>query len=197
MDFDKIKSSTNVASKSTQFTGDIFSEMVKSKETPKTETVTPSSSGELLTIDSPKHKFEPLHFGRIIDKYGTIKQKVMKVESKLGLSCIPFDTVKLSDSVEEIQDYRIITLKGRKYASSTNRIINDELLERFINRWKDTIESGEDVKESLVGKVTTPIGEIETCYFNIAELEKIIDLFSEVSGKVVFYENDVIFTTGI
>lgn len=197
MDFNKIKNGTDQGV-SSSFTGNIFNEMLK-KDEPQQKPVVVTDNNpqeELVVLKTPKHKFEPIKFDKIVDKYGTIKQKVMKSESILGLSCIPFDMIKISNSVEEIQDYRIIVLKGRKYAASVNRLVNEDTLDRFIARWKDIIMSGEDIEESLVGKIATPSGEVETCYFNIAEMEKIIDLFCEVGGEITFSPNDIIFTTG-
>lgn len=197
MDFNKIKNGTDQGV-SSSFTGNIFNEMLKKDEPQQEPTVVIDNDPQenLVVLKIPKHKFEPIRFDRIVDKYGTIKQKVMKSESILGLSCIPFDMIKISNSVEEIQDYRIIVLKGRKYAASVNRLVNEDTLDRFIARWKDIIMSGEDIEESLVGKIATPSGEVETCYFNIAEMEKIIDLFCEVGGEITFSPNDIVFTTG-
>ena len=76
MDFNKIKNGTDQGV-SSSFTGNIFNEMLKKDEPQQEPTVVIDNNPQenLVVLKIPKHKFEPIRFDRIVDKYGTIKQK--------------------------------------------------------------------------------------------------------------------------
>lgn len=140
---------------------------------------------------------KPLDFSEIRDTKGIIKAKVADYELGCRLSCIPFKLIGLSNNIVEIKDYSIFTIAGEKYVSSSSRISNQLRMDEYVDRWKTKINSGEEIRESLIIEEKFEGKIIKTLAFNRKELDDLLSLFSKVNATLVSYTDDIKFVAGV
>lgn len=140
---------------------------------------------------------KPLDFKEIKDTKGLISAKVSKFELESGLSCMPFSLIGLNKNIVEIKDYHIATVGKEKYVSSSTRISNKQKIAEYTERWKEKIESAEEIEENLMEIVSYNGQQVKTIAFNQAELDHLLSLFNQVNAALVIHGDDVIFMAGV
>lgn len=142
-------------------------------------------------------KDTPLNFKEIRDTKGKIKDKVMEIELRTRLSCIPFSLAGLNPNIVEIKDYVITKVGNEKYISSDSRIVNKDRVTKYQEKWSDMILCAEEIREDLMVEEIVDGEKIRTIAFNKAELDLLLSLFNQVNATLVIYKDKIEFIAGV
>lgn len=119
---------------------------------------------------------EPLTF-EIKDLNGSISLKLEAIEKETGLSVIPFKLAGLNNFITEIPGYTIIESDKDKFVSSTTHPANMTRLNKYIEEWKATLQSGLKVDAPLEMEYTTSEKTYKMCSLNQYEIDYLQTLF--------------------
>lgn len=131
------------------------------------------------TVEVYQQKFlnvEPLTF-EIKDLNGSISLKLEAIEKETGLSVIPFKLAGLNNFITDIPGYTIIEMDKEKFVSSTTHPANMIRLNKYIDEWKATLQSGLKVDASLEMEYTTSDKTYKVCSLNQYEIDYLQTLF--------------------
>lgn len=143
-----------------------------------------------IIVHQPKHiNVEPLKFD-VKDRTGLIAKKVEEAENKHGLSVIPFKVAGLNKFITEIVGYSIIEIDGEKCASSSERVVNRRLLDKYVDEFKDILSCGGIVDGySLMTEFSHNDKIYNIPALNVYEIDELQNLFADF-GAVSYIEDE-------
>lgn len=144
-----------------------------------------------------KMEVDEIDFSEIRDSKGLIKNKVLEMESTLGLSVLPFDILGLHPNVVEIKDYDIISIGNKKYVSSSEGIRSKQVVDFYINKWCDIISCGGRVDESLIVSKDCNGSKIKTLALTKFEMDYVLNVLRQANVKIIITDNDIRMIGGI
>ena len=144
-----------------------------------------------------KMQVDEIDFSEIRDSKGLIKNKVLEMESTLGLSVLPFDILGLHPNVVEIKDYDIISIGNKKYVSSSEGIRSKQVVDFYINKWCDIISCGGKVDESLFVSKDCNGSKIRTLALTKFEMDYVLNVLRQANVKIIITDDDIKLVGGI
>lgn len=119
------------------------------------------------------------------DVKGKIREKVRNLSNMYRIPTVPFE-LGIMSNVIQIQEYEIVTVMGKQYASCNSRSEDYSLIQDYISRIKQHLEDGEDFCEDLL--IDVNIGEgtpIKTLGLNQHELQLVCGYFRNYNPMLV------------
>lgn len=168
------------------------------QNTPKVEEEKINKQHNTYRVYEPiKMQVDEIDFSEIRDSKGLIKNKVLEMESTLGLSVLPFDILGLHPNVVEIKDYDIISIGNKKYVSSSEGIRSKQVVDFYINKWCDIISCGGKVDESLFVSKDCNGSKIRTLALTKFEMDYVLNVLRQANVKIIITDDDIKLVGGI
>jgi len=141
---------------------------------------------------------EPIELDAINDDEGYICNRLVALENKYGVSVLPLDLCGIPNNVMQIKDHKIIEIDGRKFASGTNRVVNNEDYGSLLAKTKSSLQKLNPIEIHLLQKKSLNGFTFTAPILNEFELNQFISKCRNFKPEVYFVSNgDIVIKFGV
>ena len=141
---------------------------------------------------------EPIELDEIDDAEGFICSRLTKLENKYGVSVLPLDLCGIPNNVVQIKNHKIIEINGRKFASGTSRVVNNEDYAGLLSQTKNSLQRLKPLEIHLLQQKTINGFSFVAPILNEFEINQFISKCRNFKPEVYFVSNgDIVIKFGV
>lgn len=146
-------------------------------------------SVEVNVIKLTNLTVEPIQIPEIVDKYGKLSDIIERYENGYSLSVVPLEMTTILPQVKKLQRHEILEYKGKRYASSTERVVSVQRFQEYKDKIYETLAEGQAFVDNLHLSTVIDGIKVETLKFNMHELQLLFGYYRLYDPKLITTSN--------
>lgn len=99
-------------------------------------------NGNAVVIKDAQSDIEPLDLQAISDRDGSIGERLLSVAQSTGTYVLPLKELGIPEFIDKIQDFEIINLNGKKFASYRGVNVDTSFVDKLIEKVSRVVATG-------------------------------------------------------